>query len=261
MADAQRLRAHEEEKFADQMAGRPLMQGWAPVDRRRRQFADRRVKEVLPALAQGRALLQADLERRQTARDGVTDRATLAERQRQHWVRQTHMHDGALHTARTAAERRDDASTITALLSSTARGKPAPLGGTLGTHRCIPVVEEAAPHAPQQEQHVLHSSLLSPRYELGIVRQFGATARMDGPTGAPTSPESPTYSTNDSTSGLPDAALHHKGVPGMMPGTTRTPMSVAEAYARDAERRKGDVFVLPALHVPKIRLSSNLRRP
>jgi hypothetical protein len=44
-------------------------------------------------------------------------------------------------------------------------------------------------------------------------------------------------------------------LPGALYGSGQTPRSVAAEYARDAERRKGEPFVLPALHVPKIRLA------
>ena len=243
---------------AEEVPGSPaaaptVRRGWAPMEQRRMRFHERQLNEVLPALQRGHQMMAAELKRKH---EGRGDRRERAEGQRQHWVRQRHANEMAQHMARKAFLSGDDAACTGALLTSrqnfarSARPVSLPVPPARGDRLAEGSVagggsRSARAPSPRTTMRVLHTPT-PPLVQQGHVPietsdgEYESTARQMAAAPAP--------ATLPAT--ITDWSLQEKG----------TPRSVAAEYARDRERRKGETFVLPALTVPKVRLTAHRRR-
>uniref|UniRef100_A0A7S1MSV7 Uncharacterized protein n=1 Tax=Neobodo designis TaxID=312471 RepID=A0A7S1MSV7_NEODS len=246
-------------KQQQQPATTTVRKGWAPLEERRRRFHEKRLKEVLPAQVKTRDQLAAVIQRKHGTGD---ERRARAEEARRHWVRQGNVNDLVVNAARRAVRHGNDAAAAEALLHT--RGEL--------THRGPRPGVPAGPRPLEMFQRL--SSSPTPWDE--TARSIAHTARS--PDHHRSQPPQQLYGRHDPETGeleVPEEYevhtaryLGHAPLPPVVPGEQdwqlntdgQTPRTVAAAYASDRERRAGETFVLPALHVPKVRLTTH-RRP
>jgi hypothetical protein len=243
---------------------------WRPMEDRFRRFHQRRLGEVLPAMYRTRELQRLEVKRKH----GSIDRKEVAQTARHHWVRQTGVNDAVVHQARHGAAQLDDDAVRVALLDSRPRlvraGASSPrssLDATRGASRAASkAYGPAAPIARVGEDlgclssSLRHGRTQSPDFRSETQQPASTTADdrlpvtmlpvvvVDKCHGPPA-----TYELNVvKPLGDPNGKSLRAGAMGLIFERARTPRTVAAEYAKDAERRKGETFVLPAL-TPRLR--------
>ncbi len=214
------------------------MPSWAPLEKRGAQFRQRRLNEILPMLEKAREVKVEEIAKRDRKHggEGPTSIRVAAVERKARFIKQSHLLDDQVASARIAVARGDDASVATILATSGAGRAASRCGvqvGSLTARATSPSkfrsAEAVAPRLQTPPLITASYAVRSPKDAADLQMEYIRTLP------SLTSPSRQGY-------------------------TDQTPRSVAVAYAADAARRHGETYVLPALHVPKIKLSTNPRK-